>query len=234
MPINEQQDRLAFENAIHALEAEVANIGAHLAIDSSARAAYSRQIHVMSAELRTQASTGRISWKQAAYQANDARNLIMDIMRNRSTPVGRALAQSMKRQGVTLNQIIAKKASSMYGANTLFEQLSTAEKNAVYAEIVTSAGKSRPEVTVMMRRLSYAGRGLIFVSIAVSVYTVATSDDKMEAAEKEVAISGAGIAGGITGGALAGLACGPGAPVCVTIGAFVGGGLAAFGVSLFW
>jgi hypothetical protein len=33
---------------------------------------------------------------------------------------------------------------------------------------------------------------------------------------------------------LAGLACGPGAPVCVTIGAFVGGAAAAFGVDLFW
>jgi hypothetical protein len=30
------------------------------------------------------------------------------------------------------------------------------------------------------------------------------------------------------------LACGPGAPVCVTVGAFVGGALAAFGVSLLW
>ncbi|WP_323002029.1 hypothetical protein [Denitromonas sp.] len=28
--------------------------------------------------------------------------------------------------------------------------------------------------------------------------------------------------------------CGPGAPVCVTVGAFVGGALAAFGVSFVW
>lgn len=47
---------------------------------------------------------------------------------------------------------------------------------------------------------------------------------------KEVAVTGAGIAGG----ALAGLACGPGAPVCVAIGAFVGGALAAFGTDYFW
>ncbi len=45
---------------------------------------------------------------------------------------------------------------------------------------------------------------------------------------------GGGIAGGIAGGAAAGLVCGPGAPVCVGIGAFVGGALAAFGVSLFF
>ena len=39
---------------------------------------------------------------------------------------------------------------------------------------------------------------------------------------------------GLAGGALAGLACGPGAPVCVTLGAFVAGTLAALGVSTFW
>lgn len=230
----ERQQRQEFENAIRALETEVANIGAHLAIDSAARAEYSRQIRVMSAELRVMASTGQITWQQAAYQAHDARNLIMEIVRTRSTPVGRALAENMKRQGVTLNEIIAKKTTSMYGAGTVFDRLPTDKKNAVYAEVVASAGKSRPEVTAMMQRLSHAGRGLLFVSLAVSVYTVTTADDKLAAAGREAALTGAGIGGGIAGGALAGLACGPGAPVCVTLSAFIGGGLAALGVATFW
>lgn len=234
MPNTEQQQRQAFEDAIRALETEVANIGTHLAIDSAARASYSRQIHAMSAELRVMASTGQLTWQQAAHQAHDARNVIMEIVRTRSTPVGRALAENMKRQGVTLNQIIAKKTVSMYGVGKSFEGLSAAEKNAVYAEIVASAGKSRPEVTAMMQRLSHAGRGLIFVSLGISVYTVATADDKLQAASREAALTGAGVGGGIAGGALAGLACGPGAPVCVTLGAFIGGGLAAFGVATFW
>ena len=72
--------------------------------------------------------------------------------------------------------------------------------------------------------------GIIVLSLAVSVYNVATSDTPVETAGHEGAIIGAGIGGGIAGGALAGLACGPGAPACVTIGAFVGGALAAFGV----
>ncbi|MEL6711463.1 MAG: hypothetical protein AAFP10_08815 [Pseudomonadota bacterium] len=45
---------------------------------------------------------------------------------------------------------------------------------------------------------------------------------------------GAGIAGGVAGGAIAGLTCGPGAPVCVTLSAFVGGTLAAIGIDSFW
>lgn len=46
--------------------------------------------------------------------------------------------------------------------------------------------------------------------------------------------AGAGVAGGIAGGALAGLACGPAAPICVTVGAFVDGAVAAFGASAIW
>lgn len=85
-----------------------------------------------------------------------------------------------------------------------------------------------------MARLSYAGRGLIVISLAISAYNIATSTDKVSAAGKELLSISASIGGGIAGGAIAGLACGPGAPVCVTIGAFVGGALAAFGVHSLW
>jgi hypothetical protein len=85
-----------------------------------------------------------------------------------------------------------------------------------------------------MGKLSRAGRGLIVLSLALSVYTIMTADDKLDATKHEAAVTGAGISGGILGGALAGLACGPGAPVCVTVGAFAGGALAAFGVDFFW
>lgn len=234
MTSNQLKDRELFESAIRALEAEIANIGVHLTIDSSARQTYTKQIHAMSTELRMMASTGKISWAQAAQQANEARNLIMEVIRTRSTPVGLAIAQSMKRQGRTLNDLVAKKAQNLYGGEVRFDNLTVQQQNKVFSEIVKSAGKSEPKVTVAMQKLSHAGRGLIFLSIALSVYTVATAENMFDAAGKEVAVTGAGIGGGIAGGALAGLACGPGAPVCVTVGAFVGGGLAAFGVGFIW
>ncbi|AEG01772.1 hypothetical protein [Methylomonas methanica] len=234
MADNTRKDRETFESAIRALESEIANIGAHLAIDSAARQAYAMQVQAMSTELRMMASAGKISWAQAAQKANATRNLIMDVVRNRSTPVGLAIAQQMKQQGITLNEIIAKKAQSLYGDKISFTNLSLEKQNKVYAEVVKSAGKSNPKVTSAMIKLSRAGRGLIFLSVALSVYTVATSENKLATAGKEIAVTGAGIGGGIAGGAIAGLACGPGAPVCVTLGAFVGGAVAAFGIDLIW
>lgn len=234
MTNTQNNEREIFENAIRALEADIANVGVHLTVDSAARELYARQIRAIAEQLRKDATSKKITWAQAAKQAQETRNAVMEIIRGRSTPVGRAMAEQLKREGKTLNELIARKTQQLHGKSAIFSELSSAQKNAVYAEIVKSAGKSNPRITVVMRKLSYAGRGLIVVSIALSVYTVATAEDKIDAAGEELAITGAGIGGGIAGGALAGLACGPGAPVCVTVGAFVGGALAAFGVSFFW
>lgn len=59
-------DQVAFENAIKSLEAQAANIGAHVTIDATARQAYSREIKNMAEMLRRDASGGKISWAQAA------------------------------------------------------------------------------------------------------------------------------------------------------------------------
>lgn len=234
MTIANKDDRAVFEQIIRSLEVETANIGTHLLIDAEARLAYIRQISAMANELRMEASRGKITWGQAADLAQETRNTIMELIRNRSTPVGLAIAQKLKSKGKTLNELVARKVQQIHGPSAAFDRLSETQKNQVYGEIVKSAGQSNPKVSALMRKLSRAGRGLVFLSIALSVYTVATADDKLDAVGKELVITGSGIGGGIAGGALAGLACGPGAPVCVTVGAFVGGALAAFGVSFFW
>lgn len=97
-------DRSYFESSIRALEAEVANVGVHLAIYSSARQLYAKQIKAMSNALRIEVESGRLTWAQAAKQSQETRNVIMELMRGRSTPVGRAIAEDMKRNGRTLNE----------------------------------------------------------------------------------------------------------------------------------
>jgi hypothetical protein len=230
----ERSDQDIFEQAIRALETEIANIGTHATVDGQARQAYAQQIQRMADELRTEARSGSITWKQAAEQAEEARNLIMDMIRGRSTPVGRALAQQIKSEGKTLNELIGRKTQQLFGRGANFQSLTHSQQQAVYGAIVESAGKSNPKVSTTMRRLSNAGKGLIVLSLGLSIYRIAIAEDKTDAAAQEAAITGAGIGGGMAGGAIAGLACGPGAPVCVGVGAFVGGALAAFGVSFFW
>ena len=227
-------DKKLFEDAIEALRSQVLSASVHVTMDSQARLMYMEQIGEMSRELRQQVALGKLSWKQAAEQAQEARNLIMEVMRGKSTPVGRAIAEKTKRHGRTLNDVIARNTQKLFGNGANFNNLPSSSKEAVYAEVVKSAGKSDPVMTNRIQRLAPAARGLVVLSIAVAVYNIAVAEDKMSAAGREVVIAGAGVGGGFAGGAVAGLACGPGAPVCVTIGAFVGGALSAFGVSMFW
>jgi hypothetical protein len=234
MDTNVKTDSEVFESAIRALEAEIATAGVHMTIDANARQIYGRRIRELANELRVQVRMGRITWKQAAEEAQQIRNVVMDFIRSRSTPVGRAFAQQLKSEGRTFNELIARKTRELYGPRTEFLRLNATQQNRVYEEIVRSAGRSNAHVNTVMRRVSYAGRALIVVSITLSAYTIMTAEDKGLAARREVVVTGAGVGGGIAGGALAGLACGPGAPVCVTVGAFVGGAVAAFGVDFLW
>lgn len=222
------------DDALQSFEAQLANTGAHLGLDGAARAHYSRLIQALAQELRHEAESGRITWAQAAEQAHATRNAVMDTIRSRSTPVGRALAEHLKREGRSLNELIARKVLQLHGPRAEFARLAPAQQNAIYAEIVASASRSNPQVSLVMQRLSVAGRGLLVLSLALSVYQVAVAEDRMTVAKREAVVTGAGIGGGLAGGALAGLMCGPGAPVCVTVGAFIGGAAAAFGAARFW
>jgi hypothetical protein len=233
-PNKTNEDEALFERTVKSLEAQNTNVAAHLLIDTKARLIYTLEIKRMSATLRNDAQARRITWATAARRAQETRNLIMGIMRTRSTPVGRAFAEKMKLKGSSLNQLIALKTIELYGEHANFLRLSSVKQNSVYASIVTSAGKSNANVTRAMASLKYAGRGVIFLAIALSTYEIATSTNKVAAFQQELARNGASVVGGIAGGALAGLACGPAAPICVTVGAFVGGALAAFGTSYVW
>jgi len=232
--MSELSEREHFERVIEVLQAELVNVAIHMSLDSHARMLYAREIRTMANNLRHRALTGEISWRIAAEQANETRNVLMDMMRSRSTPVGRAAAQKMKISGLSLNEMVARKIREIFGSGATFDRLTEPQKNKVYRAIVESAGKSNARINVLMRNVSHAGRGLIILSVGIAIYNISTADDKVATAGQEIGLAGAGIGGGIAGGAAAGLVCGPGAPVCASVGAFIGGALAAFGMSLFY
>jgi len=223
-------DKTLFDHAAAALQGDVANAAFVMTNDPLLRLQYQRMTAAITRDLQQMVASNQLTWAQAARQAQTLRNEALDVIRLRSTPVGRAMAEQIKAKGKTLNELIARYTLDRHGPTARFDALSAAQKNQVYSDIVKAAGRSDPKFNAKALRWSRYGRGLIVLSLAVSVYNVATSDTPLETAGHEGAIIGAGIAGGVAGGALAGLACGPGAPVCVTVGAFVGGALAAFGV----
>lgn len=171
----QQTDEEVFDNAIKSLESTAASIGAHLEIDSTSRRTYAREIKTMSAKLQQQVAAGRLTWAQAAEQAQTTRNVIMQFTRSRSTPIARAFAERTKTEGRGLNALVADKTSKLFGKDAVFTKLMPSKQNRVFAEIVASAGRSHPTITRNVRRLSHLGRGIILLSLALSTYNILTA-----------------------------------------------------------
>lgn len=218
------------ESALGALKSEAANFGARFIRDAAVRRGYIQETERMAAAIMAEVRAGRLSPAQAAQDANALRNSILDAARLNSSDIGRAQAEALKRTGKTLQELEELYAQRLFRRG--FSTLGQAEKNRVWLSIVESSGRSRPSVNLQSARLAKVGRGLIFVTAAFAVYNIATADDPVRQSAKEGVTLGAGIAGGAAGGAAAGLLCGPGAPVCVAVGVFVGGALGALGADL--
>jgi hypothetical protein len=218
------------KKSLSMLEAEGLNFSVRFINDSGVRKQYMRNIKAVSEEYIWRVNAGSLSAKTAAQEVNLIRNQIMEAGRLKLSDVGAVYSEKLKATGYTLPNRMEHYANKIF--NSSFNELSVSQQNQVYLEIVQGGGRSQEVTNILARRLSRLGRGLIFVTVAISVYNIATSEDKLRTTAKEGAILGDGILGGAAGGATAGLVCGPGAPVCVTIGVFVGGALGAFGADL--
>lgn len=216
-------DRSLLEGSLSQMESVAMNFAHRFINDGKVRMSYINQTRKLAQEYRAKVSSGAITAEEAAKQVQGIRNQILEAQRLRTSDVGKAIAVKLKKTGLTLSELTDKYAKSMFGKS--FLNLSAENQNRVYLEIIESSGRPRPSMNAEASKYSKLGRGLLVVTIGVAVYNIAVAENKVTATAREGVI----IGGGFAGGAVAGLACGPGAPVCVTIGVFVGGALGALG-----
>ncbi len=220
-------DRLGrVRKEIDALVSEATNFGARFIQDDQVRSGYVAEAKEMAQEVLAKAEAGVLTPEQAYKEAQALRNGIMDAARIKSSDIGSAVAYAEKAAGKSIPELEAKYAQQIF--KRAFDNLTAAERDTVFLEIVRASGRPNPEWTLWATRLGRTGKAFILVSAAFVVYDVATSDNKVRTAEKDGASLASGFLGSIAGGAAAGLACGPGAPICVAVGAFVGGALFAY------
>ena len=216
------------------MESAAFNFAYRFINDGSVRQSYLNQTRKLAQEYRTKVQMGNLSAEDAAKQVQALRNEILEAHRLRSSDIGRAKAISLKKTGLTLEELANKYARQTY--NKPFSSLTAHQKNKVFLDIIESSGRPRPSMNLAAKRFSALGRGFLLVTMGVAVYNIVSAEDKAKATKREGMVLGGGFAGGAAGGAIAGLACGPGAPVCVAIGVFIGGALGAYGadVSFGW
>lgn len=221
-----QKDR-EIEDLLRKLEIEALSFSTRFINDPQVRRKYMRNIKALSDEYKWKVQNGSLSIEKAAQQVNMIRNELMKVQRKSLSELGLAYSQKEKYAGKSMSELTGKYAMKKF--NKSFSELNIPEQNKVYLEIIESAGRDRLETTILARRLSSLGRAIMFVTVGVIVYNVATAEDKLTAVAEEGAELGGGLLGGIAGGAAAGMACGPASPICVTIGVFIGGALGASG-----
>lgn len=219
------------QRALSAFEAEAVNFARRFIPDHTVRQQYVAKIRQMSDSILDEVRRGLITAEQGQSLAHQLRNEILATTRGASSDVGRAWAEALKAQGRTLAELQERYAAQLF--RRAFDTLNEAERNQVFLRIIEASGRARPSVLVTSTRLARLSRSLLFVTAAIAVYEVTTSDNPGREAVKQGSVVGAGLAGGALAGAAAtGLVCGPGAPVCVGLIVFIGGGLAAVGMDI--
>jgi hypothetical protein len=238
--LNQPQGPVCIENAeppvppelrtaLEEYETAAVNFASRFIPDHALRLKYIEDIKKMSESILEDFRNGEITAENGARLANQLRNEILETTRGASSDVGRAWAEKLKAEGKTLVELQEKYAQKIFQRE--FEALTEAERNEVFLAVIEASGRARPSIVATSARLAKFSKGLLFLTAAVAVYQIATSDRPGREAVKQGVVIGSGMAGAAAIGAIAGTAllCGPGAPICVGILVFVGGGAVAFG-----
>jgi hypothetical protein len=169
-------DRSAAEEALHDLEAEAFVFSSRFIQDAGVRHRYVASVRQFTDDLRRKMDARELTPREAAEQANVVRNHLLDVARLRSSDIGRATAEKIKPQGLTLEALLERYAQRTY--QRAFAALSEAERDTVYLKIVEAPGRPNMDVTATALRLGRLGRGLMVLSLAIAVYDVATAKDR--------------------------------------------------------
>ena len=226
----------ALDESLQQLRDAFVDFGLRFIGDQDVRADYITKAERYADEILAKVKRGELTPQQGASEAHAMRNGLLDAARLKSSDIGKAAAELEKATGKTLEELLAKYSKQLFGRE--FAELAVAEQDAVFIAVVKAAGRPNPRYTAIASRLGKAGKGLLIVSIAFSVYNIAESDRPGREAVKEGVSTGVGFLGSLAGGAAAGLVCGPGAPICAGVGVLVGGLVFALGTDLafdhFW
>jgi len=188
--------------------------------DSKARAHYQKNIKRFSDLIKEEVKTKKITVKNAAILAHKIRGVIMEETRLISSATAKAYAKSKKSGNPSID--VFEEKYSQKNFNKKFSSLSASEKEAVYRQIINSAGRDNPKVTQMSKRLKIASRVAVVVTAYISVTAIADAENKPKELIRQGVILGSSAAGGRLAGRAAAARCGPNW-ICVGFSVLVGG-----------
>jgi hypothetical protein len=216
------------EAAIADYESVATTFAVNAITDNSVRQQYTAHIKEISAEVRRAVASGELTVKEGAQYCSQLRDKLFVEYRKYTSAVGVARAEELKLRARGFDYYLNKYAQSQFGKD--FAALSADERNAVYFTVLNKAGGGNAGVTTSVRRFQVLAKAAILVTALFAVGSIVNAKDRM----REAARQGSLIAGGMLGGAAAGVAvsfvCGPAEPICAVALVYIGsnlGGMAA-------
>ncbi len=214
----------------------VAAIAHSLTKDTRTRRWYKDKIKRASDEMLRNAAAGDKSVQRISILASKQRIQIIRDARKMGSAIGRAFAQRKKHISTVYDPIEFKadvrRRLNEYSINDSYSTQDNKAKIKSWEELIKASGRDNVKVTGRLKLLEPATKVLWVATAALAAYNVIDAEDPVRAGLREAGKIGGGILGGAAGGGLAGLLCGPGAPICSTIGVFIGGFAGALGVDL--
>lgn len=226
VPKNATPAERNFYQEIDLFQTEAMNFGFRMEKMAEVRGDYMKTIKFASEEFIEFVQSGKITPEEGALRASKLRNVLFEISRRKDYDLGRSIAEYYKPEAKPFEWFLQRYSKQRFGQD--FSVLLESQKNEVFLDVVVAAGRDNKGISRVTPYLGKFGKVCLVASLAISLYTVATAEDKVNAAGREGSSILGGIAGGAAGGAIAGLVCGPAAPLCSGIGIFVGGAVGAF------
>jgi hypothetical protein len=206
---------------------------------------YVRPAQDLARQILADVNSGQLPASTGRDLAVAGRNEALNASRERLTPGGRAFSRAMKEEGKTVPELIERYSRRLidnnpelrarYGLDTLeagseayrtrYNQVlrEIGESSEVSTEIIRAAGRPNRIITGVARVNRILGPIGTAVSLGISGYEIyeAPEGQRLHVAAREAGGFAGGtlgaIGGGMVGGWVASLACGPGAPVCALI-----------------
>jgi hypothetical protein len=190
------------------------SIGAETTWEAAVREVYNQSAEAIKAQGQEFVRSGVMTAEEAKVWVNGQRNALVMATRDKSSPIGRAIAELIKPQ-------------------SKLKTVSDLEKLGKTAEgIIESSGKTNPWVNRVTTGFRYGGPALLVVGLSFSAYHIATApaNERWHMAAREAgswtgALAG-GWAGGVAGcelfGAIGSVFPGPGTAVGCGVGVLVG------------
>ncbi|BAO88530.1 hypothetical protein [Caballeronia cordobensis] len=212
------------ENFIRGFEAAANTIALNVLSDENVRSKYGEHIKRISNEVRGAVQSGEMTVKTGAEFCNQMRDKLFEEYRTYTSAFGVAKAEVLKAKAKGLDSYLNRYAQRLFRRD--FLQLSTGERQAVYFEIIGSAGRDNASVTNGTKNLKAAGTVALLLTGVLVVGEIFAAKDRIAEAVRQGSIIAGGIVGG-TGGAAMSFLCGPAEPACVVTLMVLGSDLGA-------